>query len=190
MRGASAGAHATPSGSVGFRVNFPGALPPATTWRPFRAGQAGLGIQKIIPHPAHSRMDDQCAEFLESERPMLESRYACMSGLYRFLCSPPVDIRQPHIEYGVDKWLSVRRCLHVRFPHGAANQFRHRRFPSPRQSAQSLEFIRVHQKLGAPSRRHFSLLYADAHEHQCSRCSASTQEQRAVGNGDALCPKL
>ena len=53
-QGASAGASATPSGSAGLRVNFPGALPPATAWCPFRAGRAGLGIQEVIRRPAHS----------------------------------------------------------------------------------------------------------------------------------------
>ena len=53
LQGASAGAYGTPSGSVGLRVNFPGALPPATTWPPFRAGRAGLGTQEVIRHPAH-----------------------------------------------------------------------------------------------------------------------------------------
>jgi len=51
-------AYATPSGSTGFRVAVPGALPPATTWRPFRAGQSPGG------HPPLKRTRSR-ASFLE-----------------------------------------------------------------------------------------------------------------------------
>jgi hypothetical protein len=89
-----------------------------------------------------------------------------MGGLDLLLGFLPVDLRHLEIEDGLDEGLSVRGRLEIGFSHGAANQFRHRSFPSPRQNAQLLEFVRVHQKLRAPGGRHLSPLSAHTDEHE------------------------
>src|ERR1035437_1047774 len=124
---------------------------------------------------------------------MLVSRKTCMGGLDLFLGFLPVDLRQIQIEDGLHQRLPVHWRFKIGFPDGAANQLRYGSLPSPRQSAQLLEFFRVHQKLRPSGGQHLALLYAHTDVHEYTRppraWSIGLQKQWQWTSGTIRCPK-